>query len=99
MSLSENLDLIPLAEAAKLLPGKPHISTLHRWRVRGVRGVKLPTVMCGGRRCVARSAIFEFIYATTAVRENTASPATPPTRNRSREVQRAEQQLAKEGIK
>lgn len=98
MSISEDLDLIPLAEAAKLLPGKPHISTLHRWRVRGVRGVKLPTLMCGGRRCVARSALFEFINATTAVRENSAPRATPRSRNRSREVQRAEQRLAKDGV-
>lgn len=97
MPLSEELDLIPFTEAPKLLPGNPHISTLHRWRVRGVGGVKLPTVMCGGRRCVARSAIFEFINATTAARDKSAG-VTTPSRARSRELKRAEQQLAKEGI-
>jgi hypothetical protein len=33
--------LLSLTEAAALLPGRPHVSTLHRWRLRGVRGVKL----------------------------------------------------------
>lgn len=29
---------------------KPHISTLHRWRISGARGVTLPTFLVGSRR-------------------------------------------------
>ncbi len=29
---------------------KPHISTLHRWRLSGARGVALPTFLVGSRR-------------------------------------------------
>ena len=42
-------------EAAKRLPSRPHISTWHRWRTRGVHGIKLATVKIGGRRMVDAS--------------------------------------------
>jgi len=41
--------LLSLLDAAKQLPGRPHVSTLYRWRIRGVRGVRLETVLVGGR--------------------------------------------------
>jgi len=48
-------------EAAKGLPGRPHISSVHRWSLKGVNGVKLKTVMIGHRRYVTQEAIDEFI--------------------------------------
>ena len=58
--------LLSLADACKEIPGRPHISTLHRWRLRGVRGHRLETVLIGGRRFTSAEAIQEFIAATTA---------------------------------
>jgi hypothetical protein len=52
---------IPLAEASKEILGHPHISTLHRWAMRGVRGVKLDTVVVGHRRFVTKEAIDQFL--------------------------------------
>ncbi len=36
--------LLSFAEAIARLPGSPHVSTLHRWRLRGIRGVR--TINC-----------------------------------------------------
>src|SRR5947209_6896190 len=56
--------LISLTYAAKL-PGwpnrrageKPHVSTLIRWALRGVGGVKLETMRCGRTLCTSKPAI------------------------------------------
>ncbi len=53
-------DALSLAQASRLLPGRPHPSTLWRWRKKGVRGIKLKTVQIGGRVWVTRSAIADF---------------------------------------
>ena len=60
-------DLIPIEQVPRLLPGNPHISTIHRWRTRGVRGVRLSSVRLGGRRLVPREALVEFIKSITSV--------------------------------
>jgi Protein of unknown function (DUF1580) len=61
--------LVSLAEAVCLLPGRrPHSSTLWRWYRRGVHGVRLETVVVGGRRFTSRAAIERFIQRTTAAR-------------------------------
>jgi hypothetical protein len=57
---------LPLAEAARLLPKRPNPATLWRWRTRGIRGVRLQTLMIGGRRHVLPSALRQFIEAVTA---------------------------------
>jgi len=51
------------------LPGQPHLSTLWRWYRRGVRGVRLETVVVGGRRFTSRAAIERFIERTTVARD------------------------------
>lgn len=62
--------LITLSEAAKLLPGRPAASTLWRWS-RGLRGVRLATVLIGGKRYTNRSAIQKFSAALTAADNRT----------------------------
>ncbi len=59
-------DALSLSEAAKAIPGRPHVSTLWRWATRGVRGVRLRTFVIGGRRFTDVAAIEEFIRRTTA---------------------------------
>ena len=55
-----------LSEAARLLPGRPHVSTLHRWARRGVKGVRLDTVRIGGRRYTSIEAVQRFAAGLTA---------------------------------
>jgi hypothetical protein len=57
--LTEQLRLV--THASKDVPGRPHTSTLIRWCRRGVRGVKLETVVVGGRRYTSIEAIQRFI--------------------------------------
>lgn len=59
--------LMTLAEAARSLPHKPHVATLYRWMSRGVRGIRLRTILVGGRRYTSREALNEFIEATSQV--------------------------------
>lgn len=92
---SENL--LNFSQAAKILPGRPHISTIHRWRLRGVGGVKLESCLVGGRRFTSREALQRFASATTA-----AANGEPPTihtpRQQERSIRKAEEDLARDGI-
>jgi hypothetical protein len=61
-------DLITLAEAAALLPGRRPgcrlaVNTLHRWCVRSVRGVQLRSQLVGGHRMTSRTWLAEFLAA------------------------------------
>lgn len=77
MILIETEKLITLADATALVPGiggKPvHYQTIHRWANKGLRGVKLETVFCGGRRCTTREAIQRFVERITSDREKDSS--------------------------
>ena len=77
----ESETLIPINEAPKFIPGRPHVATVIRWFGRGVRGVKLETALCGGRRVTSREAINRFFAATTAAADgNHAQAGTPAQR-------------------
>ena len=59
--MAERDKLISINEVAKRLPGKVAISTIHRWAMKGVNGVKLKSVRVGHRRYVTQEGIDEFI--------------------------------------
>ena len=88
-------ELIPIATAAQLFPGKPVcIQTMHRWRLKGVRGVKLETLLIGGLRYTSKQAIERFIIA-----QNQASPSlTVAPQQRARQAKAALEKLAQMGI-
>ena len=58
--------VVTFKEATNCLQVTPHISTLHRWRLNGIRGVKLETCLIGGKRCTSLEALQRFITATTS---------------------------------
>ena len=59
--------VVPLNEAAKTLPGRPHASTVHRWRSVGVRGgIRLEALLVGGKWMTSVEAIRRFFLAATA---------------------------------
>ena|ERR1700728_2610817 len=74
-------ELLSLAEAARILPGKPDPSTLWRWHRRGVFGVRLKTVCIGARRYISRTALQEFVDAVTKAREPSAVADQPIERS------------------
>ena len=89
---------ITLAEAARTLPGGPvHVSTTHRWRMKGVRGVRLETFLRGGIRFTTDQAIERFFAATTAAADGDATPVRT-SRQRERAIEQAERELEQSGI-
>jgi hypothetical protein len=89
---------ITLAEAARTLPGGAvHVSTTHRWRLKGVRGVRLETFLRGGIRYTTNEAIERFFAATTAAADGEAPPALT-SRQREREISRTEREATEAGI-
>jgi hypothetical protein len=87
----------PIAEIRKLLPGAPHISTIHRWMLRGVRGIKLETVLIGGRRYVSDEALNEFLRLINA-NDTSTGPASSVTVDTTSNLRQAEAVLDREGV-
>jgi hypothetical protein len=93
-TLTEQLRL--LIKASAEIPGRPHISTIIRWWRRGVRGVRLETVVVGGRRFTSLEAITRFIARLSDL---DAAQTPPVAQQRQKEVTKAEQRLDAEGIR
>ena len=92
--------LVPLSEVgewyAKHTGYRPNRSTVHRWRTRGARGVKLETVLIGGKRFTSESKLQAFNVATTEAADGIETPriqARPTVASNQ-----AEAFLAAEGI-
>lgn len=88
---------IPFAKACRLVPGRVSLSTLHRWRLHGVRGVRLRSWKVGGRRFTSPAAIQEFIRELTRVQDGAAPPQSGQEAPDER-VRRAERELDREGV-
>ena len=93
----ETLDLIPFGKLSAYIPGRPNLSTLHRWRLRGIAGVKLPVIYCGGRVFVDPAALEKFFADVTAAKEGT-TPQPRTNKQRDRAIAAAERELAQAGI-
>jgi len=61
LAISLKEKLLSVSEAVKIIPGRPHLSTVWRWISNGVGGVRLETVQIGGRRYTSIEAIERFI--------------------------------------
>ena len=88
---------LTLTEATKLLPGRPNVATLWRWRTSGCRGIKLETVLIGGKRMVSREALQRFVEATTAAADGVNAKTQTP-RQREAAINRAEKELDRLGV-
>lgn len=87
-----------LARAARTVPGGPvHVSTIHRWRIKGVRGVRLETFLRGGIRYTTDEAMERFFAATTAAADGNI-PTSLTSCQREREISRAEREATEAGI-
>ena len=66
LTISPGDELLPVPAAIEKSIGyRPHPTTCSRWTRQGVRGVKLATVMVGGRPRTTAAAVIEFIKAQT----------------------------------
>ena len=92
MSIDTALEtLLTFEDARTAFPGDRRLSlaTLHRWRLNGVRGVKLETVLIGGLRHTSREAIDRMIVAQNADDAPVAA-ITPTQRRKQSEAARTE---------
>ena len=71
------------------------LATLHRWRLRGVNGVKLETCLIGGMRLTSLEAIDRFIAAQN---RDEASPPAITLAQRRRQSESAQQELERMGV-
>jgi hypothetical protein len=90
-------DFLTLTQAALELPGRPHISTLHRWRLTGIKGIKLNTVRVCGKRMVDRLSLQEFIDSVTAAADGAHPQAETPVQHQ-RAIERAEKRADELGL-
>ena len=92
--------IISFSDARTAVPGidrRISLATLHRWRLNGVRGVKLETVLIGGLRYTSREAIVRFIAAQNAD-DTPAAPVITPAQRR-RQSESARQELERMGVR
>lgn len=96
MPIDPNIELlIHFQKATREFPGRGVcIQTLHRWRLHGVRGIKLETIMIGGLRYTSREAIARFIAAQNG---DNSRPGVSP-KQRARQSAAARRQLEELGI-
>lgn len=93
--------LLTLADAAKLLPGRPSSCAIWRWRTKGVRGRKLESLSLGGRVYTSREALQRFARQEggegSAAGQGGGNPPQTP-HHREKAILAAEAELAKAGI-
>lgn len=79
--------IVPVCKIPSHAPGRPHIATCWRWINRGVRGVKLETVLIGGRRFTSLEALQRFVERTTAAADgaSTVTALTPSAQRNAHE--------------
>lgn len=88
-----NEQLIPIREAPRHTPGRPHLSCFYRWMKR--ERCPLETVVVGGRRYTSVEAIHRFIERCSDTERTT--PRQLSTRRRQ-EIERAEAECERHGI-
>jgi hypothetical protein len=86
--------LISLPEAAALLPNRPSLCALWRWRTRGVRGRRLESVLIGGTPYTSVEALQRF----AAQQGDGPAPAIRSPSRRQRDIERAERELRDAGV-
>jgi hypothetical protein len=93
---------IPLSLAAREIPNRRgdrgvNVATIWRWMQRGIRGIKLETILIGGQRMTTREAMRRFFAATTEAADGRA-PSPAPSLHRQKQIEAAERELADAGI-
>jgi len=92
-----NENVFPVREAPRHIPGRPSQASVWRWVLHGVGGIKLDSILMGGRRLTSSEAIQRFADARTAAVNGEAAPTRTP-RQRHRAIHAADAALARDGI-
>jgi hypothetical protein len=88
--VSERRTMLQLSREANVSPPTPW-----RWATRGVRGIKLPTVLLGRKRITTRSAYRAWIMEVTASADGEIARSTPNNVHRDNVIECAEHEAAR----
>ena len=89
--------VFPVNEAPKHIPGRPSQASVWRWVLNGVGGVKLESILIGGKRFTSSESIQRFCDRRTAAADGEPAPTRTP-RQREREIAAAERACEQAGI-
>lgn len=84
--------LVPVKQSPRDIPGRPHISTVYRWVLRG----DLETIKVGGRLFTSKEAIRRFINRCS--NPGSAPAASEISSHRRQEIEAANRKLDAYGI-
>jgi hypothetical protein len=89
------MEFLSLTEAVFLVTGRrPNLSTSWRWSTKGARGIRLETVIVGGKRLTTVEMVRAFIRASTDARNATyETPYVAPTSQRQKQIEKASADL------
>lgn len=94
-------EVVSIREATGHVPKrngkKVAVSTVWRWAMRGVRGIRLETIVIGGTRRTSLEALQRFFENVTAAADGTA-PRARTSRQREAQMRAAERELESAGI-
>jgi len=89
----ERENLLPLAVAVENATGRRvHLATALRWASKGSAGVRLETVMLGGRRLTSEEAVRRFTAECTRRRGGNMDAIVPPAQS-DRQAERSAKRL------
>ena len=89
----ENETIITLGEGCRAFPPNGiSDATMARWIQKGIKGVRLETLLIGGRRVTSREAIARFIAAQNPDDSHAIPAITPAQRHRQSEAARTDLQ-------
>ena len=89
--------ILSITAAAKSLPGRPCIQTIYRWCRNGIKGIRLETLLIGGRRYTSAEALDRFAAAVTAAAAGERLPVRT-TAARTKAQAKADEELRAAGF-
>lgn len=95
-------ELQPLSNLAREVVNREgskgvNVATLWRWTMRGCKGIKLESLMCGGVRMSSKPALSRFFAKLTALANGETAPIVS-TKGRERAIREANEALDRAGI-
>lgn len=89
--------IFPVSDAPKHIPGRPSKASCWRWVLQGVGGIKLESILIGGKRYTSHEAVQRFGDRRTAAIDGDTLPTQTNTQ-RERAIRQAEADCERSGI-
>ncbi len=87
--------VFPVTDAPKHIPGRPSQASVWRWVLQGVGGIKLESILVGGKRFTSAEAIQRFCDKRTSAADGDTSTARI---SRQQDIQHADHECREAGI-